>query len=202
VPALDWHQTIRQPVFLTLWLMMTFSAGAGLMLVANLVPIAEMNFKLEAGYLLVSFFALFSAAGRFGGGIITDRTGYLFAMKAVLLVMSLAMVLYLVADGWPGVALATGLLGFGYGSLFTVFPSAVAELFGLENFGVNYGLLFTAVGIGGGLGPFASSYLADLVGTYNPAFIMGFIACLTAFALALYLGRTAMSHTRNSTVSG
>lgn len=202
VPALDWNQTIRQPTFLILWLMMALSAGTGLMLVANLVPIAEVNFKLESGYLLVSVFALFSATGRLGSGLITDRAGYLFTMKLILIGMSLSMALYLVVSGWAGVVLATVFFGFSYGSLFTVFPTAVADLFGLENFGSNYGLLFTAVGIGGGLGPFLSSYLADLAGNYNPAFIMGLFACVLAFFLTFCLARTALVRRRNGTLAG
>jgi hypothetical protein len=35
------------------------------------------------------------------------------------------------------------LLGFNYGSCLSVFPSAVKDNFGLKNFGVNYGLVFT-----------------------------------------------------------
>lgn len=197
-PVMDWKQTIREPAFIILWLMMTFSAGTGLMLVANLVPIAEINYQLEAGYLLVSVFAVFSAMGRFGGGLITDRAGYLFAMKTVLLAMTFSMALYLVVNGWLGVILATVFFGFSYGSLFTVFPAAVAELFGLENFGLHYGMLFTAVGIGGGLGPFVSSYLADLVGSYNPAFFIGLFACSLALVMVFSLRRTDLYRSQSS----
>ncbi len=195
-PEQGWRETLRQPAFVVLWLMMALSAGAGLMLVANLVPIAEFNFRLESGYLLVSLFALCSATGRLGGGILTDRSGYVSTMKAMLLFMSLSMVLYMVAEGWFGVALATIFFGFTYGSLFTVFPAAVADLFGLKNFGANYGLLFTAVGIGGGLGPFTASVLADRFGSYNPAFFMGLFACLLAFLFSIYLGRIALVRRR------
>ncbi len=202
VPALQWNQTVKQPAFIILWLMMALSAGTGLMLVANLVPIAETNFKLESGYLLVSIFALFSATGRLGGGIITDKVGYLFAMKALLIGMSVSMVFYMLVSGWPGVVMATVFFGYSYGSLFTVFPNAVADLFGLENFGINYGLLFTAVGIGGGLGPFLASYLADQMGSFNAAFMIGLFACLLAFGMTFYLSRTALVRSRNVTLSG
>ncbi len=202
VPSLGWTQTIKQPAFIILWFMMAFSAGTGLMLVANLVPIAETNFKIESGYLLVSFFALFSATGRLGGGIMTDKVGYMFAIKVLLVGMSLSMVFYMLVSGWPGVVLATVFFGFSYGSLFTVFPNAVADLFGLENFGVNYGLLFTAVGIGGGLGPFVASYLADRLGSFNPAFLIGLFACLLAFGMTFYLSRTALVRSRKGTLPG
>ncbi|NLL21610.1 MAG: OFA family MFS transporter [Firmicutes bacterium] len=81
----------------------------------------------------------------------------------------------------------TILLAFSYGSLYTSFPAAAAELFGLQNFGAYYGLLFTSVGIGGSLGPFLAGYLADIYGNYNMTFVMGIAASLGALLLALVL---------------
>ena len=46
------------------------------------------------------------------------------------------------------VGLAT-LVGANYGSNLALFPSVTKDFFGLKNFGMNYGLIFTAWGIGG-----------------------------------------------------
>ena len=46
-------------------------------------------------------------------------------------------------------AIAAALVGANYGSNLSLFPSATKDYYGLKNFGVNYGLVFTAWGIGG-----------------------------------------------------
>jgi hypothetical protein len=46
------------------------------------------------------------------------------------------------------VLLAT-FIGFNYGANLALFPSFTKDLWGLKNFGMNYGVLFTAWGVGG-----------------------------------------------------
>jgi hypothetical protein len=50
--------------------------------------------------------------------------------------------------GWVVVSLAT-LIGFNYGANLSLFPSFTKDLWGLKGFGMNYGILFTAWGVGG-----------------------------------------------------
>jgi OFA family oxalate/formate antiporter-like MFS transporter len=70
------------------------------------------------------------------------------------------------------------LLGFNYGSCLSVFPSAVKDNFGLKNFGVNYGLVFTAWGVGGLVFPFVSGKLFEMAkettgtGSYDQAYLI------------------------------
>jgi OFA family oxalate/formate antiporter-like MFS transporter len=45
------------------------------------------------------------------------------------------------------------LIGMCFGSNFALFPSATADFFGTKNVGANYGVVFTAYGVGGLLGP-------------------------------------------------
>ncbi|KJS49548.1 MAG: hypothetical protein VR66_07955 [Peptococcaceae bacterium BRH_c23] len=45
------------------------------------------------------------------------------------------------------ISIGTALAGIGYGSLLSLFPSVVADYYGVKNFGGNYGVLYTAWGI-------------------------------------------------------
>jgi OFA family oxalate/formate antiporter-like MFS transporter len=184
---LELKKFISQPIFILLWLMMGLSCGTGLMVVGHLVQIARVNFHMEVGYLLVSFFALFNTLGRFCSGLITDRIGYYRATFVAFLLTLCSMLLYLGGGGLLALLPGTILLAFSYGSLYTSFPAAVAELFGLQDFGAFYGLLFTSVGIGGSLGPFLAGYLADIYGNYNMTFVLGIAASLGALFFALVL---------------
>ena len=46
-------------------------------------------------------------------------------------------------------AILSALIGANYGSNLALFPSITKDFYGLKNFGMNYGLVFTAWGVGG-----------------------------------------------------
>lgn len=186
---LAWKKIFTHPTFILLWLMLGLAAGTGLMVVGHLVQIGELDFQLGGGFMLVSLFALFNMVGRFSGGLITDRIGYHKVLFLSFLICLSSMLLFLVTTGWLGLMLGTILLGLSYGSLFTAFPAAVVNNFGLYDFGAYYGLLFTALGIGGSIGPFLAGTLADHFGTYSMAFVLGISASLLALAFLSVLNR-------------
>jgi MFS transporter, OFA family, oxalate/formate antiporter len=43
----------------------------------------------------------------------------------------------------------SALIGANYGANLSLFPSLTKDYYGLKNFGVNYGLVFTSWGVGG-----------------------------------------------------
>ena len=47
------------------------------------------------------------------------------------------------------IVLIAALIGANYGANLSLFPSITKDLWGLKKFGINYGLLFTAWGVGG-----------------------------------------------------
>jgi OFA family oxalate/formate antiporter-like MFS transporter len=57
------------------------------------------------------------------------------------------------------IVLVATLIGFNYGANLSLFPSFTKDLWGLKSFGVNYGILFTAWGVGG----FALSRLSQML---------------------------------------
>jgi len=183
----NWRKFIKEPSFKILWTLVGLTSGVGLMFIGHLVQVAETNFQVEWGYLLVSLFALTNASSRLIGGAICDRLGYLGNMKVALLMMAAAMLLYLSGLGWPALVLGTVFLGLSYGSLYTSYPNAVVHLFGIENFGISYGMIFTALGIVGSLGPTISAFLVDITTSYNLSFIIGIIATLICFFLVAKL---------------
>ena len=190
----SWRLTIRRPAFIVLWLLIGLSSGIGFMLIGHLVQIAELNYSIPWGYALVALFALTNALGRLGGGMLCDRIGYIGNLKTALYLMVTSMLLYLSGWSWPALVTATALLGISYGSLYTSFPVIIASHFGLENFGINYGMAFTSIGIVGSLGPLVAAFLAELSNSYNPAFIIGLAAALICFLLVSELKKkTAVS---------
>jgi len=83
------------------------------------------------------------------------------------------------------VLLAT-FIGFNYGTNLSLFPSFAKDLWGLKNFGTNYGVLFSAWGAGGFVMGRASEMLqARSAGGFDSCFISAGLCLVMAAALAL-----------------
>jgi OFA family oxalate/formate antiporter-like MFS transporter len=87
-----------------------------------------------------------------------------------------------VAGGIASSALLAAVIGFSFGTLFSVSAPLVADCFGLEHFGAIFGLTFAAYGfVAGPLGPTLSGYLLDVTGdNFRLVFVYLGIFCLLA----------------------
>lgn len=148
-------EVLRTWQFYVLWFMLACGAGAGLMVISKLVKMVEVQTGLTLGFVLVAILALGNGGGRIAGGVLSDRFGRKPTLLAVYL--SQAVAILLLAAASPDNALGTGvamaalsaLIGANYGANLSLLPSVTKDYYGLKNFGVNYGLVFTAWGLGG-----------------------------------------------------
>jgi MFS family permease len=182
-------EILRAPLFYLLWIMFAFAAGAGLMIIGNITTIAKLG-KIEAGFILVALLAIGNAAGRIIAGMLSDRIGRLWTMCIIFLFQAgLMMVLRMGLTDMTAFIIVSMLLGFNYGACLSVFPSAVKDNFGLKNFGINYGLVFTAWGVGGLVFPlvagkiFEAAKRATGTGSYNDAYLAAAALLVVASAL-------------------
>ena len=67
----------------------------------------------------------------------------------------------------PVMAVLSALIGANYGANLALFPSITKDFYGLKNFGVNYGLVFTAWGVGGFALPLLAGRLYDTYKTFT-----------------------------------
>ncbi len=74
-------------------------------------------------------------------------------------------------------------IGFNYGANLALFPSFTKDLWGISHFGLNYGLVFTAWGIGGFVMSRVSQSLVATTGRYDSAFIAAGIMLILSLAL-------------------
>jgi MFS family permease len=80
---------------------------------------------------------------------------------------------------------AATLIGFNYGTNLSLFPSATKDYFGLKNFGMNYGLVFSAWGIGGFVFPRVSQMIVAQSGSPEAAYIMCAVLLVASSLIAL-----------------
>ena len=194
-------EIIRLRQFWMLWIMFTFSASAGLMVIGFLAKFASLSFETVHGFpaaaavlegaLAVSVLAIFNGVGRIFSGWLSDQIGrtrtmfILFALQAVLVST------FVYTTMWSPIMVyaVMALIGLCFGANFALFPSATADFFGTKNVGVNYGAVFTAYGVGGILGPMLSANLVPAAATVSdyamPGLIIGILVGIAAI-LALF----------------
>eukprot|EP01022_Parablepharisma_sp_SALTPOND_P012062 TRINITY_DN15414_c0_g3_i1.p3 TRINITY_DN15414_c0_g3~~TRINITY_DN15414_c0_g3_i1.p3 ORF type:complete len:191 (+),score=59.09 TRINITY_DN15414_c0_g3_i1:3-575(+) len=85
--------------------------------------------------------------------------------------------------------MAAALVGFNYGTNLSLFPSATKDYFGLKNFGVNYGLVFTAWGAGGFVLPRVSQMIVAATGSYESAYLTAAVLLIMGAGMTVVLDR-------------
>ncbi len=168
------------PQFYVMWLMYAFGAGAGLMIISKLSKIVSVQGSLKAGFLFVAILAVGNAGGHVVAGTMSDRIGRRATMAIVFIFQAALMfILPWAKQPWVFFVLSP-LLGANYGANLALFPAATKERFGLKNFGVNYGWVFTAWGVGGFVFPLISGKVFDATGKFTIAYVVAGVCLLVA----------------------
>ena len=178
-----WKEMLKTKQFYFFWIMFAFSSSAGLMIIGNIAIIAKTQANLENGFYLVSLLAIFNAGGRLIAGFTSDKIGRVKTMMIVFVLQAVNMILFANYSTPLAISIGTALAGIGYGSLLSLFPSVVADYYGVKNFGGNYGILYTAWGFSGIIGPIIAGIVVDATGTYTIAYLIS--AGLLGVALVL-----------------
>ena len=190
-------EVLRSPRFYLLWGIYFIGAGAGLMVISSVSGIAKKSMG-AAAFIAVAVMAVGNAAGRIVAGVLSDRIGRQWTLMLVLLFQAVLMFVAIpvTAHGsMPGlvIVLLASMIGFNYGANLSLFPSFAKDLWGLKSFGVNYGLLFTAWGVGGFVLSRLSQMLKAQSGTFNSSFIAAGLLLIVGGLLTLGLRRNAAS---------
>ncbi|HTP51563.1 MAG TPA: OFA family MFS transporter [Anaeromyxobacteraceae bacterium] len=188
-PAVDgsWRQMVRSPTFISLWLQYAFGATAGLMIIGHLAKIVAVQSgnAIKIGFLFVALLAVFNASGRVVAGIVSDRIGRMVTVAAVCLLQALNMLFFPQFSTFSGFVVGSAIVGFSYGACLSLFPATVADHWGTKSLGLNYGILFTAWGVGGVVGPILASQIADATGSYELAYHIASVLLVLAALLAM-----------------
>jgi MFS family permease len=155
------------------------------MIIGNIATIAKTQANWENGFYLVGLLAIFNALGRLAAGYISDKIGRVNTMMIVFVIQGVNMALFAAYTSPIWISVGTALAGIGYGSLLSLFPTVVADYYGVKNFGGNYGVMYTAWGISGTIGPIIAGIVVDKTGTYNLAYIISAALLVVALILAL-----------------
>lgn len=181
---------IKMGSFYITWLIYFIGAGAGLMVISSVSGMAKKSLG-ELAFIAVAVMAIGNAGGRIIAGMLSDKIGRRHTLTIMLLFQCVLMLLAIpiVKNSGPIIlVLLATFIGFNYGTNLSLFPSIAKDNWGLKNFGTNYGILFTAWGVGGFVMPILHQNLYNKLGhVYTYSFLAAAVflfigACLT-FAL-------------------
>ncbi len=182
-------EMMRSPKFYLLWTNFFIGAGAGLMVIGSVAVLAKKSMGSMA-FLAVAIMAVGNAGGRVVAGVLSDKIGRRATLSIMLAFQALLMFAAIPVVGSGSATLLVLLatfIGFNYGSNLCLFPSFAKDYWGTKNYGLNYGTLFTAWGVGGFVLGRLSEMLNAQPGGLNKSFILAGTLCATGTILTLFL---------------
>ena len=188
-------EMVRTPTFYLLWIAYCLGSAAGLMVISQLVPVGTAAGLGAAAGLGLTIGAIGNTGGRVLSGWMSDTFGRLNTLRLMVLLSAVALpVFYMFAGQVVLFYLLLVVIYYCYGTLLSVFASTCADFYGTRNMGVNYGLLFSAWGVAGIVGPVIAGRVYDATGEYEQAFYIAAglaVVALAALMLARQPGREA-----------
>jgi oxalate/formate antiporter len=173
-------QMLRSPVFWLMFFMMTMMSTGGLMIISQFAAFSRdfgvanvMVFGLAALPLALTIDRLTNGLTRPFFGFVSDRIGRENTMAIAFLMEAAAVTLMVMfRDNAAVFVILSGLVFFGWGEIFSLFPSTLTDIFGAQHATTNYGWLYVAQGVGSILGGPLAALLREQTGSWLPVFVI------------------------------
>ena len=187
-------EMLRSGSFYLLYLMMALVTASGLMLTAQLKPIGVTygydKYALFGGFtvltLTLSVNQVLNGSARPFFGWVSDHIGRYDTMAIVFVMEAITITILTLVVARPFWFIAiSALMFFAWGDIYSLFPAAIADIFGSKHATTNYGILYTAKGVGSILAGYGAALLMDAMNSWVPVFWAAVACNVIAAALAL-----------------
>ena len=169
----EFRDALKTWQWYALWALLFLNVTAGIAIISEADPIAQ-EVSGVAPWLaawLVSIISIANGAGRFLWAWLSDAIGRRWVFLTMFLLQAaLFFLIPLTGSSFLVLAILAAIIVSCYGGGFGTMPAFNADYFGPRNVGMIYGLMITAWGFGGVLGPQIISVMYDLTGAYARAF--------------------------------
>jgi len=185
------REMLQNPIFYLLFIMMAMMSTSGLLVVSNVGPFAKEYNVAQVLVMGMAALPLSLTLSRVTNGLtrpffgwVSDHIGREATMALAFSLEAVAiLVLFAFLDDPAMFVVLTGLVFFGWGEIFSLFPSTLTDTFGPKFAATNYGFLYIAQGVGSILGGPAAAILKQTTGSWTVVFIL--VACLDALTALL-----------------
>src|SRR5271156_53971 len=201
-------QMLRQPSFYVIYVMMTMLAFGGLVVTAQLNPMASsyhvdnviVIFGMTALVLAITVDRILNGLTRPFWGWVSDNIGRENAIFIAFILEAIAVYALLQLINRPvWFIVLSGLCFFAWGNIFSLFPSITGDLYGKAWATTNYGIVYTAKGVAAAFAGPGAAWLFARTGSWTKVF-WAMIVCdlLAAFMALLWLKPLAARAVRDS----
>jgi len=187
-------QMLRQPSFYVIYLMMTMLAFGGLVVTAQLNPMASsyhvdnvvVAFGMTALVLAITVDRILNGLTRPFWGWVSDHVGRENAIFVAFILEAAAVFALLQLINRPVWFVAlSGLCFFAWGNIFSLFPAITGDLYGNKWATTNYGIVYTAKGVAAGFAGPGAAWLFAKTGSWTKVFWAMIVCDLAAAFMAL-----------------
>ena len=188
-------QMLKTPIFWLMFMMMTMMSTGGLMVISQFANFMK-DFGIASVMILgfaalpfaLTFDRIMNGLTRPFFGYVSDRIGRENTMAIAFIFEGLAIAAMVASrDNALVFALLSGVVFFGWGEIFSLFPSTLTDTFGTKNATTNYGFLYMAQGIGSVLGGPVAALIHDSSGSWMPVFAIIIAMDILTGLLALFV---------------
>jgi len=157
-----------------LWAMLFLNTVAGISIISQAAPLAQEVTQVSAVAAagLVGIISIANGAGRFLWAWCSDFIGRNRVFQVMFLAQTIVFFLLSRVHSFGGLAVLAFIVLLCYGGGFGTMPAFAADFFGPRNVGTIYGLMLTAWGCAGVLGPTLIAHLRQSTGHYTEALDM------------------------------
>ncbi|NYT04394.1 MAG: OFA family MFS transporter [Candidatus Methanofastidiosa archaeon] len=190
-------QMLKTSTFKGLWICYTIGTLAGLTAIGIAGPVGKevfANAGLSADvansliFALILPFAIFNGAGRPLFGALTDKLSpKKTAIITYVLIIVACLVIYTGYNSVWAYIVSFCILWGCLGGWLAIAPTATASYFGMKDNARNYGLVYTAYGAGAIIGGIVSAQAKDILGAFQPFFLIVAGLAVVGIVLAITL---------------
>ncbi|MBI1774481.1 MAG: oxalate/formate MFS antiporter [Proteobacteria bacterium] len=194
------REMLKTPTFWLLFIMMSMMSTGGLMVITQFTSFAR-SFGIDAKTTVVilgmtlaaipaalTFDRITNGLTRPFFGWVSDHIGRENTMGIAFILEGAAIFLMLQYRTDPFLLIVlSGLVFFGWGEIFSLFPSTLTDTFGSTYATTNYGFLYMAQGVGSILGAPVAAMIYEGTGSWMPVFGLVIAMDILTGLLALFV---------------
>ena len=204
-------EMLQTAPFYVLYFMMTIVAFRGLMITAQLKPMGIAygvdKYQVFAGLSALTLAVQLGPGVLNGGarplwGWISDHLGRYHTMALAFFLEGLSIIaLTLLIDRPIWFLVFSSLTFLAWGQIYSLFPAAIADIFGSKHATTNYGIQYTSKGVASILAGPGAAMLMSATGSWMPVLWVAIACDLVAVALALFWLKPLVTRLVNQQVS-
>lgn len=182
---------VKSPSFYGLWICYALGTLVGLSAIGISSPVGEEVIQIgpTAAAASVSLFAVFNGVSRPLFGWLSDHVKPYYVALLSYGLMLVACLLMAQADAGQVATylVAFCLFWFCLGGWLATAPTLTLRFFNPDRYAQNYGIVFTAYGVGALVGTLATGRIRDLLGSYNYVFYPMALLMVVGMGVAMVL---------------